>query len=131
MKKIYPLISAIMFSINVYAQTNQEQAEILFQKAENAYENKQYVTCRDRLLKVIDLLGSNNSKIMYLFIKNMDDGMNNDAFRVDFKNYDDQLFRIKTFFELINKNTYPPEKYKDIISIKLDIEEKIILIKKQ
>ncbi len=125
MKAISIFLLAIVIVHNGFAQTIEDEAQALYQKAEDAYENKQYHDCEDNLQKTWKLLASPNPKILYLWIKNTDDALKSGVFSNNLKNNQQQLQLLTTFFQMVDKSTYPPEKYSEMVNIKLDVEGKI------
>jgi len=106
-----------------FAQTTEEEAEVLYENAEKAYDSKDYAACEIALVKCIQMLGSTNPKIDYLRIRNLDDEVTDDVSKVTLDNYTLLQNAIADFFQKVNKSTYPEEKYKQIIAIKLAIPD--------
>ncbi len=119
------MLVCIGFSKIAFAQSAEEEAEVYYENAEKAYDNKDYINCENALEKCVQKLGVTNSKIDYLRIRNLYDEVSNIPDASTYKNYDLLKNIIIDFFQKVNKNTYPEEKYKDIISIKLAIVDKL------
>jgi len=127
MKKIalFLLLACLGFSKTTFAQTAEEEAEVYFENAEKAYDNKDYIACESALVKCVQKLCNTNTKIDYLRIRNMYDEISNAPGGDGYGNYLLLRNTIADFFKKVNKATYPEEKYKEIISIKLAISDKL------
>ena len=127
MKKIafFLLLACLGFSKAALAQTPEEEAEVLYENAEKAYDNKDYAACEIALDKCIQKLGSTNPKIDYLRIRNLYDEITDDEYKATLDNYALLQNVITDFFQKVNKSVYPEEKYKQVIAVKLAITDKM------
>ncbi len=125
MKKVIFFLFTLLVVNHSFSQSVEDEAQALYQKAEDAYENKQYHDCEDNLQKTWKLLASPNPKILYLWIKNTDDALKSGVFSNNLKNNQQQLQLLTTFFQMVDKNNYPHDKYLELVNIKLDVEGKI------
>src|ERR1700693_1375216 len=134
MKKLLVTFCIAMFISPAlcFSQTNNEEAMALYQKAEQQYENKKYEDCNNTLVRIYNLLGSWNVKILYLIIKSTFESVDfpgrqdhdpNIKYNIMYYEGWKQLTnQIDLFFKMVNKNNYPPEKYSEILNIKLEAE---------
>jgi hypothetical protein len=118
------IIFSLTFLVS-FSQSNDDIARALFQKAQEQFENKQFSDCDNNLKKIQEILGSPNPKILYLRIKNNNDAINAGVFDNSFANYQQLLSFLNIFFQLVDKNNYPPDKYLELVNIKLDVAEKM------
>jgi hypothetical protein len=119
-------LACLGFSKSTFAQTAEEEAEVYYENAEKAYENKDYKSCEYALKKCIQRLGTTNSKIDYLRIRNLYDDVSDDTHLQDADEYNLLKSIIADFFQKVDKNNYPEEKYKAIIAIKLAAADKLV-----
>src|SRR5260221_3957157 len=125
MKQILFLLSFFILTNKAFTQTKEDEAQAYYQKAEEAYENKQNKECDAYLTKAANLLGSQNPKLLYLSIKNESDGIRNGVFPSTLYSYQLLEGELDYFFKLVDKNTYPTEKYTEMVGLKLDVSEKV------
>lgn len=141
------LFYLLAFSLTGNAQSKEDEAKVLYQKAEEGYleavknyENfpynpypatynlsravKDYSETRDYLTKAIGLMGK-TPKLLYLLIKVEYDGTGYKAFAQTRDNYNTILQQIEELFSKIDKNSYPQEKANEMITIKLAVQKKL------
>jgi len=122
MRKFVFILITILFSSKTQAQISETDAQIQYQKAENAYNEANYV---DAIIKLTDLYGKMNNKwtpkSLYLLLKSTYKGQTEErsstAFTKDYNNYLGISSLCDQFFKIIDKKTYPAEKYKEIQDI--------------
>ncbi len=103
-----------------FGQTSQEIAVSCYNNAETAYNNGDYAGAITNLDKAQAALGSTNSKILFLAINAYHSQLKN--------NYTDDLSTkeraaIGQFISMTDKNSYPADKYQQIVAIKADLED--------
>ncbi|MBX3254260.1 MAG: hypothetical protein KF862_08985 [Chitinophagaceae bacterium] len=123
--KVFITISLLSFFISTtFGQTAEDEARVLFLKAEKAYEDKNYGESINLLNKSIDKLGNTNSKIQYMAVKVVYEGILNKAFDLSYANITILLDEVSKYFSLTDKAKADPEKYREVLEIKLDAEAK-------
>lgn len=99
------------------AREQYQQAEALYEKGDN---NQCYEVCQD----LIDKLGEANPRILYLALKSAYNSLEkkNDkselSFKKTYKNFSILNEDAEKFFSMIDKNTYPSEKYREMVEIR-------------
>lgn len=124
MKYLFLTLFALAIWGDTYAQSKDDEARALFQKAQDAYDEGNYLNTEDILSKLQDGIGA-NPKILYLRVKAIKMGLGNGSFANTERNYDLTMSLINMFFAAVNKATYPAEKYSEMVSAKVDIQEKL------
>lgn len=121
MKKILILTLLLTAAFTqAQAQISDADAKLQYQQAEYAYERGDYCKAMQLCADLTGKLGKFTSRVLYLQEKSeyQDCIENNPNSNCHFKkSYDDfhgALSRCDIFFSLVNKETYPTEKYKDI-----------------
>lgn len=109
--------------VTLQAQISDEQARERFQKAEEFYEKGNNYECYTMCTDLINQLGKANPKILYLTLKavynNLEKKNDNSKrrFKKSYKNFSKLNGYADEFFSLIDKNTYPAEKHRDMMEV--------------
>lgn len=125
------LLFILLYPSLLMAQTKEDEAKLLFEKAQSQFENKEFASSAKSLIACNNKLGMQTTKTAYLLVRTGYEGMreyssdNKESFPISYDNYVRIYTNLKWLFANINKSTYPPEKYKELLEIKLDVEEKI------
>lgn len=118
MKKIL-LFFLLLTSGFLFAQDKTLQATAYYNKAEAAYNNKNFTETVNYLTQAEEILGAPNPKTLYLKIQALNELT---------KNSSDKLSELKQalekFYEIVNKDFYPTDKYLDITTIDLELRER-------
>ncbi len=130
MKTVQFLFSVLIFILPFagFAQSKDDEAIVLYQRAEQQYENKQYMDCEGSLRKIHDTFGAWNVKVLYLYIKNVQNGIQDGIY---LNNYSNALLlhnAVDSFFSIVKEN-YPHEKYQEMVGIKIDLDDKMKIFK--
>ena len=107
-------------SILSYGQDNNAIAQSYFIKAEDAFNNENFLYCHELLDKASDALGHDNSKILYLKILSAYDAIQKQS---DFKYFNEIKKELADFFTLTDSKTYPEEKYLQIVAVKEEVDK--------
>lgn len=117
--RVYILILLNILAVITKAQDIQLQAIALYNKAEISFEAADYQEAYANLEEAEKILDTTNSKILYLKINTL-----NHLAEINY-NYLLKLDEnIITFFKITDANTYPQEKYLDVINIQMDWKKK-------
>ncbi|HRE50110.1 MAG TPA: hypothetical protein PK339_01725 [Flavitalea sp.] len=119
-KKIFLLIwcCSLLFASAINAQDNSSRAENAYFKAEEFFSNNDYGSALTQLAEAERLLGATNPKIMYFKIQIL-----RSQFLQSSNNYPLLRGSINRFFEIVNKETFSPEKYREIIRLQSDLDD--------
>lgn len=109
---------SLFFTIGVYAQDKSALAENAYFRAEEFFSNNDYGNALIQLAEAERLLGSTNPKIMYFKIQVL-----KSQFLQSSNNYPLLRNSISRFFEITNKETFSPEKYREIIRLQSDLDD--------
>lgn len=126
MNRLYKLLFfCILYSLpfwnNSVAQTNTDlQAIALYNKANTEFNNASYEDALKYLQQAEELLGSTNSKILYLKIQTLDL-----LFKIDMQKAQQLQAAINQFYEVTNPDNYPKEKYMNVTSIEIDLKRRL------
>jgi outer membrane protein assembly factor BamD (BamD/ComL family) len=102
------------------AQDANLEAKVFYAKAEENYNNGNYVDALRNLSAVEDLLGATNSKVLY-----MKANVYNALMAKDWS-YSTQLKgTLQQFFDITDQSKYPQDKYLDMVTLNLDLKTKI------
>lgn len=140
--KLFPAIAATLLFCNVQAQIdttiteassiNDTDAKLLYQQAEDAYNNTDYLTAAGMTYDLAVKMGTWKPKILYLNLKSVylnytaaNGQTSNGQYAKRYDNFKLFFERCTTFFSLIDKATYPPEKYKEIAAIQTYFKGKV------
>lgn len=107
-----------LFFGNSLAQDRSILAQQAWQSAEQQYELGEYSKALELLDKAEKHLGKTNPPILYLKVL-----ANKNLFERDNTVYEALRKDIELFFKTVDANTYPKEKYMEIISIRDQVEE--------
>jgi hypothetical protein len=119
-KKVGLIFMLITLAFAVNAQDKNMQAIVYYNKAEIAFNNAAYEDALNYISQSELLLNSTNSKLLYLKIEILDMMAKIDAYKVH------ELRRnIAQFFQDVDQNTYPKDKYMKITTILVDLNERI------
>jgi hypothetical protein len=99
------------------AQDKNAEAIASYTKAEEFYNFEKYDSCARELSYAEKILGGTNSKILYLKTK----ATLKLCQQNDFKLYEEDSL-IKEFFAITNVQSYPSDKYSEIINVKREFE---------
>lgn len=120
---IFVILFAIAFAQVRAQQISETDAKLLYQKAEDAYNNTDYYGASKILYDLYNKQGKWTSRVLYLYLKSSYENMtassqrSSSSYKESFDNY--VLFgeNCDKFFQIIDKATYPQEKYNDIVAI--------------
>lgn len=104
-----------------FSQTKEEvESEYYFNKAQAFFDEGKFVDAYNTLQDCKKVLGRTNSKILYLSIKSLDE-----YFWASYDTLAKRLIResLPVFFNIIDQNKYPKEKYFEIIEIRDKYDE--------
>ncbi len=119
MLKQISFLLALFVSFQTFAQDTQTEARALYNKAEDLLNDGNSTEALKKIINVEKLLGSPNSKTLYLKVK-----IFNNLAQVNWVFVDSTISAIKIFFDKTDKNSFPSEKYFDIANISIDIKDK-------
>jgi len=102
------------------AQDANLEAKVLYNKAEEAFNNSNYLESLKQLDNVENTLGTTNSRILYLKAN-----CYNNLLKDDWKYATSLTAVLNQFFDITDQNKYPQEKYMDMVSIRVDLNGKI------
>lgn len=118
MKKLKLLAFGMIYSVLLlHAQDAEIMAMAYYSKAEQMYTTGNYENALRKLIEAEKLMPP-NPKILYLKV-NILNKLNSKS--TSYRN--DLAECITQFFAITDKNTYPREKYMDIVGIKIDMED--------
>lgn len=113
----------MLISFTGFAQISDEEARKLYEEAEQQYEAGNFYDCYQLCRDLKEKLGKSNPKIQYLQIKAIYNNLEkkNDkskhTLRKSYKNYSIMSRYAEAFFAMVDKKTYPAEKYREIEEI--------------
>ena len=113
----------IVISVTGFAQISDDEARRLYEEAEQQYEAGNFYECYLLCKSLKEKMGKSNPKIQYLQIRaiyNNLEKMNDKSERTvrkSYKNYSIMSRYAEEFFGMVDKKTYPPEKYREIEEI--------------
>ncbi len=123
MKKIILLFLCALFATISNAQITDNEAKELYQKAEDLFDEKDYYECYEVCNNLEKKIGKSNPKILYLKIKAIKENLDNNPQKSNkilnrnYNNYNNFVQNTNNFFSLIDKDTYPSDKYDEILRI--------------
>ncbi len=113
------LFFLLLTSGSLFAQDKTLQATAYYNKAEAAYNNRNFNESVNYLNQAENILGGPNPKTLYLKIQALNELT---------KSSSDKLSELKQalekFYEIVNKDFYPTDKYLDITTIDLELRER-------
>ncbi|MGN6291304.1 MAG: hypothetical protein ACTHMV_01055 [Chitinophagaceae bacterium] len=109
----------LLLILNAAAQMGTE-AKLKFQQAQEAYENGQYFAAADIAFKTYELNKAWTPALRHLYIKSAYLSYKNPppggaGYYATFSNFTLFIEHCNDFFSSTNKNTFPPDKYQDIV----------------
>lgn len=122
MKKYLLTLLLGLFVLQGRAQTKEEEARIYYQRASDNFDAGLYPEALGNLGKAEGIMGT-NPKILYLRVKVTQSGLKSGIFMKQENTYQILMNTLNTLFSKIDKATYPPEKYTEILNIKIDTRE--------
>ena len=131
MRSLILFFLSVLTVFKVLAQSSEDEAQTLFIIAQQAYDEHRYKDADDNLDRCISKLGTNNAKIQYLRIKNANDAIANNVIISNYNNYKRLLDFTGEYFKMADKTKVDPEKYKEILIIKLKTEDIVNLFTKR
>jgi len=136
MKKIFYLL-VLVASNHLFAQISNEDAIKMYQTAESQYEKSNFYKCAQTCEDLSKKMGSTNPRILYLYIKavynnlsNVNDISKYKLFKT-YKNYQKFDNYSSQFFSMIDKNTYPIDKFNEIVQIDDYFKSQLTKLEKQ
>ncbi|MBW1655352.1 hypothetical protein [Flavobacterium quisquiliarum] len=119
MKKTILSTLLLLYCVCINAQLSDADAKILYQQAEDAYNNSNYNEAIAKSKTLYQKMDKWTPKVLYLYLKS--------SFKNEPDNYKENLELsnlCSEFFKITNKTTYPPEKYKEILEIQAYFKRK-------
>jgi hypothetical protein len=124
MKKFLSFFLLVVFANFAQAQISDDEAKQVYQDAEEQYEAGNYYKCYQMCNDLIVKMGNPNPRLLYLDLKAIYNNLEkkNDkseyTLKKNYKNYLRFSGYADDFFSLVDKNTYPTDKYNEIVEIK-------------
>jgi hypothetical protein len=127
------LIIFLVSTLNVHAQTADEEARVLLTEAQDLYDSsignppyyrESFQKAEQNIRKAMSLIGQ-KPKLLYLSILIYYNGFKYKVWADSEGNYQLLANQLKNIFSQIDKATYPAEKYTELIKINLDVKDKL------
>ena len=122
-KSLILLLFFFLHNLPGFTQIADEEARRLYDQAEEAYEAGNFYDCYKRCIDLKNKMGKTNPRILYLQIRAIYNNLEkkNDKsesiLRKSYRNYNIMHGYAEEFFRMVDKKTYPPEKYSQIEEI--------------
>lgn len=116
-------LSVLLFKKETLCQDKNLVAKSLYLKAEDAFNNEQYLYSYYLLGNAARTLGGNNSKILDLKIRAAYNSVKTDN---DYKLFHDLKGDLNAFFKITDSKNYPEDKYLAIVEIKEKISKMMV-----
>jgi type II secretory pathway pseudopilin PulG len=116
-KLIFALLAAFALT-TTYAQISDADAKLQYQQAEDAYNSVEYYNAAQKLENLKNQMGSWNAKTLYLYLKCVQKSYDlQTGYNKNYNTFSGFATLCDDFFRMIDKNTYPADKYKEMQKI--------------
>lgn len=122
MKKLTAFLVAILIIKNISAQISDGDARLAYQQINDAYENTSYFSASQMSADLKQKMGKWTPRVMYMYLqcvfKNYTEATQNGGIRypVDYKKFCSFKSQADTFFTLVDKSSYPQDKYNNMVT---------------
>lgn len=123
MRKLFFVLLSIVFCNVNYAQISDDEAMQLYNQAEEKFDDNKFYDAYLLCDSLIVRMKKAKPKVLYLQLKaiynNIENNKDESVFKLDksFRTFSEFLHYTNTFFNIVDKNTYPTEKYNEILVI--------------
>ncbi len=121
MKNLIVSLFTIFMLQYVYAQDKNDIAIALFQKAETAFNQKDFEDAYKLLVQAELNLGATNTKLLYLKVKALNNLISTNSSYVTVMKQ-----ALDAFFARVDKATYPQEKYNELVLMSVDLQSRLL-----
>ncbi len=120
MKKLILLLFSVFAVQFITAQDKNDIAIALYQKAETAFNQKDFEAAYKQIVRAEEALGATNTKLLYLKIHAL-----NNLIATQSSYLPATKQALDAFFARVDKTTYPQEKYNELVLISIDLQSRV------
>jgi len=125
---IFSFILVVLF-VNVKAQISDADAKIKYQQIEDSYNSKKFTSAAEQALDLITKMNALTPKVGYIYLKSRykayaETGQADQQPIANYKNFKDIYDFCGELFKMINKSTYPADKYGELLAIQKYFKDK-------
>ncbi|MBV4360563.1 hypothetical protein [Pinibacter aurantiacus] len=137
MKKLTAFLVAILIIKNISAQISDGDARLAYQQINDAYESTSYYSGSQMSDALKQRMGKWMPKVLYMYLecayKNYTENSQTGGIRypVDYKRFCSFKSQADTFFTLIDKATYPQDKYNNMVDVQKYFSDMMVRYKYQ